>query len=301
MVGDGNSNTTMTFAGNVADINTALDGLTFNPDAGYQGFATLQIIADDLGNSGAGGALNAVDTVNISVIENTIASVISTLPPLDELIVGLTEETAADEVPGVSSSLVRDEVPDDVPWEAGSTLSDAERHDDSATGRGLPDSQAVSPVQPLDLSDLGRQSDDHDRASAFRLAGYVARLALADPLIGVKTLLSVQPASPLWNLIDGMMGQMDDNHDAWFSDDNVYTTSVSGLTVTVTAGYVSWLLRAGYLSASLLSSLPLWREFDPLPVLATSKDKKRKKQVNDKESGDSNDIKSEGIFAPLAH
>jgi hypothetical protein len=102
-------------------------------------------------------------------------------------------------------------------------------------------------------------------------------------------------------LIDGMMVEIDENDNAWFSDDNIYTTSVSGLTVTATAGYVSWLLRAGYLSASLLSSLPLWHGFDPLPILAPTKDKKRKRQVTSKESGTSNDIDSEGIFAPSAH
>ena len=304
LVGDGNSNTTMTFSGKVAAINAALDGLTFNPDAGYQGFATLQIIADDLGNSGAGGALNAVDTVNISVVENTITAVINTLPPLDELIEDLTRETATDEVSGLSSTPAGDDVPDDAPEEARATLSDTERLDDSLSGgggRGLPDAQAVSSVQPLDLSDSGGQSDNHSRASASRLMGEVARWALADPLIGVKTLLQVQPGSPLWNLIDGMMVEIDDNNNAWFSDDNIYTTSVSGLTVTATAGYVSWLLRAGYLSASLLSSLPLWHGFDPLPILAPTKDKKHKKQVTNKESGESNDIDSEGIFAPSAH
>jgi hypothetical protein len=62
-------------------------------------------------------------------------------------------------------------------------------------------------------------------------------------------------------------------------------------------GYVSWLLRAGYLSASLTSVLPLWREFDPLPVLAaTTKKKKGKSADDDKDSRETNDIESEGIF-----
>jgi len=50
-----------------------------------------------------------------------------------------------------------------------------------------------------------------------------------------------------------------------------------------------------------LSSLPLWHGFDPLPILAPTKAKQRKKQVTNKESGESNDIDSEGIFAPSAH
>jgi len=35
----------------------------------------------------------------------------------------------------------------------------------------------------------------------------------------------------------------------------------------MSVGYVLWCLRSGTLMASALSSLPLWRTFDPLPVL----------------------------------
>jgi len=41
------------------------------------------------------------------------------------------------------------------------------------------------------------------------------------------------------------------------------TVGVTGLTV----GYVIWLIRGGTLLASLISSLPAWCSFDPLPVL----------------------------------
>ena len=57
----------MTFTGTAADINAALNGLSFQADADYEGMATVQIITDDLGNVGTGGALNALDRVNITV------------------------------------------------------------------------------------------------------------------------------------------------------------------------------------------------------------------------------------------
>ena len=47
--------------------------------------------------------------------------------------------------------------------------------------------------------------------------------------------------------------------------------------ITVSAGYVLWCLRGAGLLASLFSSLPVWRWFDPLPVLA-SWEAERKKQ-----------------------
>jgi hypothetical protein len=44
-----------------------------------------------------------------------------------------------------------------------------------------------------------------------------------------------------------------------------------GTTVTLTAGFVSWLLRGGTLLASFLSTVPLFKRFDLLPILRESK------------------------------
>jgi hypothetical protein len=65
--GDGTDDTTMTFTGTIAAINTALDGLRFSPTANFNGTATLTITTDDQGNTGGGGAKNDTDTVSITV------------------------------------------------------------------------------------------------------------------------------------------------------------------------------------------------------------------------------------------
>ena len=44
--GDGVNDPTMTFAGTMADINAALDGVTFAPTADYAGPATVQVMVD---------------------------------------------------------------------------------------------------------------------------------------------------------------------------------------------------------------------------------------------------------------
>jgi VCBS repeat-containing protein len=54
------------------------------------------------------------------------------------------------------------------------------------------------------------------------------------------------------------------------------------VTATMTAftvGFVSYLLRAGSMFASLMSTLPLWRGFDPIAIFVG--DKKKKKNQND--------------------
>src|SRR6185437_7424049 len=53
--------------GSLGSLNSALDGLTFTPTASFNGAASVQIATDDLGNSGAGGALSTTSTVAITV------------------------------------------------------------------------------------------------------------------------------------------------------------------------------------------------------------------------------------------
>jgi hypothetical protein len=65
--GDGTSDTTMTFRGTKSEVNTALDGLTYAPNANYNGSDTLQIVTSDLGQTGSGGTLTDIDTVGFTV------------------------------------------------------------------------------------------------------------------------------------------------------------------------------------------------------------------------------------------
>ena len=50
--GDGTADATMTFTGTLANINTALNNLSFQPLANYNGAAALTISTNDLGNTG---------------------------------------------------------------------------------------------------------------------------------------------------------------------------------------------------------------------------------------------------------
>ena len=61
----------MTFTGTLADINTALSGLTYQGDANYNGSDALAVHIDDLGNTGAGGPLTADASVDITVTRST--------------------------------------------------------------------------------------------------------------------------------------------------------------------------------------------------------------------------------------
>jgi hypothetical protein len=47
----------------------------------------------------------------------------------------------------------------------------------------------------------------------------------------------------------------------------ILTIAVAGASLGLTAGIVRWLFRGGALLSALLSSMPLWCGFDPLPIL----------------------------------
>ena len=63
-----------------------------------------------------------------------------------------------------------------------------------------------------------------------------------------------------------MRQQMDaDKHT--LDKEHVEIEFVAGATLSITAGFVSWVLRGGALLSSLLSSVSLFKQFDPLAVV----------------------------------
>lgn len=79
-VGDGVSDNPMTFTGTLAAINAALDGLLFTPTQDFSGATSIEVVTDDRGNTGSGGAKTDTDAVTITVNAVNDAPVISLSP-----------------------------------------------------------------------------------------------------------------------------------------------------------------------------------------------------------------------------
>ena len=92
--GTGSGDRTMSFSGTVAAINTALEGLIYQPDANYSGNDSVQLLLNDLGNTGTGGALNASAAVAINV--NGINDAPTLIAP--------TAQTISEDVPLIFSA-----------------------------------------------------------------------------------------------------------------------------------------------------------------------------------------------------
>lgn len=65
--GGANGSASMVFTGTLADVNAALDGLSYTPDGGYAGPDTLTISTADQGATGVGGPQSDTDALAISV------------------------------------------------------------------------------------------------------------------------------------------------------------------------------------------------------------------------------------------
>ena len=95
-------------------------------------------------------------------------------------------------------------------------------------------------------------------------------------------------AAPLLARMDAMAKQMGSAG----AEQNATIRTVSQVAMAMTAGYVVWSLRGASLLASLLTSIPLWRSLDPLPILETRADKvqvKKARQRNKRKKDDQQD------------
>ena len=88
--------------------------------------------------------------------------------------------------------------------------------------------------------------------------------------------------------------EIDESFNTEMKNQGVRAKIVSITAASFAAGFVSYLLRAGSLVASLMSSLPLWRGFDPVVIF--SGDKKKKKDRKDIPKTNEPESKSETLF-----
>jgi hypothetical protein len=80
---------------------------------------------------------------------------------------------------------------------------------------------------------------------------------------GLINPLPVQVNDKIWDHLDLLKGQMQAAERSAF----IAAAAVLGLSVMASAGYVIWAVRGVSLMSSFLSSVPIWRFIDPLPIL----------------------------------
>jgi hypothetical protein len=84
----------------------------------------------------------------------------------------------------------------------------------------------------------------------------------------------VRFSQDFWNGLDQMASDLDESVEEQDRKMQVSAEAAAGVGISLTAGFVSWALRAGSMAASFLAAMPTWRHFDPMPVLAEDKGRK---------------------------
>jgi hypothetical protein len=268
--GSSSNSTGMTFTGTVANINAALNGLAFHPTTNS---ANLQVTVNDLGNTGLGGAKTATGSVAVAQVplilppstnnnNNNNPQTPVTPMPVAPIISPATTITVANTGDRIGPLVDR-------PTHVWRELS------------AVPQSAAITSQVKIDQG--LRLREPTTEFATMQLMNQ-ARSEATRPKIQVIA-SSPQQASTvdidtLWTQIDAVSKQLDEA----LSSETMTIGVTTGVSVALSTGYVVWLLRAGSLLASVLSSLPAWRSFDPLPVLDFWEKEKRAKQEREAKS-----------------
>jgi len=88
-----------------------------------------------------------------------------------------------------------------------------------------------------------------------------------------------------WEALDSMKREMSGGDQSDDVGGPVVVQIATGMSLVVSAGFVSWLLRGGALAATLLSTMPMWKGFDPLPMLLVPKKRRKKDDDEDQPQG----------------
>ncbi len=303
--GDGVDDAILVFTGTIAAINAALEGMVFKSEPDYVGLATLGLTVDDQGNSGSGGPLLDTRVVNILVgivprpkdwpqfpapQEPDNPEHESPTPEIPAPEISPPEPEDLDE--GTSVPILSP-VPTEAPVVPGDptlvnvprprdTRSDTTRGREPASTAGTPkatkpDDSGTAPAEADTGSEPATRPEDQGQERTDLRA---ASAAIAE---------SVHANRAMWSQIASMKGQMERSAGMQQRQKVIAVGMATGMSVSFAAGYVIWLLRGGSLLASLLAATPLWKSFDPLPVLAfweKRKEQRRRPGAKDRSNGD---------------
>jgi uncharacterized delta-60 repeat protein len=97
----------------------------------------------------------------------------------------------------------------------------------------------------------------------------------------VATFAAVQVESmeALWKAVDKMKDKIASSTVQESSSVELKVAAIESSSVVLSAGVVAWLLRSGALISSLLSNIPVWKGYDPLPVLMYKDDEEEGMEV----------------------
>ncbi|MCU7850958.1 MAG: DUF4347 domain-containing protein [Candidatus Thiodiazotropha sp. (ex Monitilora ramsayi)] len=208
-------------------------------------------------------------------------------PTLDEIMVDLLPEDSSSQIAIDTHAWA--EVSDSTDLSASGSSDEEATADEVIEGSGVVVSietyeQTMSFADRLSRSLVGVFDRTNNHSVVFRYFDLTSEPLDIDALPKLSTIAadnSIAVPKTVWTLLDAMSLEISQHQAEVDENSEMVFKGVTVGAVGLTAGYVAWLLRAGLLSASLLSFSPLWRQVDPLPVLSASA---KKRTDNESES-----------------
>jgi hypothetical protein len=234
-------------------------------------------------NSNNGGSIvTPIDEI-IPIDEVVIIEEINTVAEIEEEFVEVVH-TPNSSSAGVTETPIDDIIPDDevINIEEIDTIAKAEEE--------FIDDLSTQNTQALELDDGSQVFNDYESINLDILNGvlnrngfsnssqesYASEIASLDPITIDSTILntfsSMSISENFYADLDKMYKEMDENAEKEKHENDFTVEVASGISLSLTAGFVAWLFRSGSLIASLFATMPMWRDFDPVSILSDEKD-----------------------------
>jgi VCBS repeat-containing protein len=261
-----------TASGAIADVNTLLTNVTFTPALNYNSNFTIAAGVDD----GVAAPVTGMKMMNFVAVNDAPTEPIpgpaddGNIPPDD-----FTDDPDSDD------DIVEDPVNEPVEDLTEEGLQEEETvslgksvHSFKKNKLTVSDNSALkyeSLEIKFDSADLtGNGTEDRNTETmTLSLSGLLNKVVnkISDIAYNINTSIEA-----LGNSVESI-----ERHD------NNVTKTVLGGTLTLSTGLAIWILRGGSLVASALTTMPIWKGFDPLHVLPlTGKERRKKIRVNRK-------------------
>ena len=263
--------------------------LVYTPLQGFSGVDSFEYtVADDSG---------AQDTVRVIVaVEST--------PVLDDSEPTGTDGSTDQPAPEARSAELEGQ---ETAAEADKTIESAASAETALAA--LPEAEAAAAESPNDFVDLvqaqriqdfGDATDDERDSRERRAADAPPPKFLYDALRNFQSALDVEFAElgmlninhlDIWDALDTAKQDMGGADGAGQLGGTMLVQVGAGASLMLSAGALTWVLRGGALASALLSTVPMWQGFDPLPILMARKRRPTTSAASDDATRESKGLK----------
>jgi hypothetical protein len=294
--GTGSNDTTVTFTGDLADLNSALSGMVFNPVAGFASAPSLAVTINEVGNGPSPTQTIAIHVNSAAPTVIPSSGTIAAAPSNSE-----SASSSGSQLAGIlngnSSNTGIENIlsaPSSEPYTSNTALTNV-AFSDVIIGSETSSADQGTPAAPAQAQTVNVNPPPQNSSPP---AVEQAPAILPKPTVAANVKAAVNPTPsgpgavpdrrvqtvpdqvfPFLARQSPMSKEMDIVEKEMTSEAKLKMAAGSATVVSfgASAAYFIWLLRGGSLLSSLLSVLPAWKSIDPLPVLEALESKKRRK------------------------